>query len=48
MDVITYAVIRVQYFSTAFISVMLATFVSVLFPLHLLKKANPIEAINRV
>ena len=48
MDVITYAVIRAQYFITAFIAVMLATFVSVLFPLHLLKKANPIEAINRV
>lgn len=48
MDVITHAVIRAQYFITAFIAVMLATFVSVLFPLHLLKKANPVEAINRV
>ncbi|MBU0908093.1 MAG: FtsX-like permease family protein [Proteobacteria bacterium] len=47
MDVITYAVIRAQYFTTAFAAVMLATFVSVLFPLRLLKKANPIEAINK-
>ena len=48
MDAITYAVIRVQYFITAFAAVMLATFVSVLFPLRLLKKSNPIEAINKV
>jgi ABC-type antimicrobial peptide transport system permease subunit len=48
LDVITHAVIRAQYFITAFIAVMLATFVSVLFPLHLLKKANPVEAINRL
>ena len=48
MDAVTYAVIRVQYFITAFAAVMLATFVSVLFPLRLLKKSNPIEAINKV
>ncbi|RJX28890.1 MAG: ABC transporter permease [Desulfurivibrio sp.] len=48
MDVITFAVIRGSYFITAFAAVMLATFVSVLFPLRLLKKSNPIEAINRV
>ena len=48
MDVITHAVIRPSYFITAFAAVMLATLVSVLFPLHLLKKANPVEAINRV
>ncbi|MEW6521583.1 MAG: FtsX-like permease family protein [Thermodesulfobacteriota bacterium] len=48
MDVITFAVIRPSYFVTAFAAVMLATFVSVLFPLRLLKKANPIEAINKV
>jgi len=48
IDVITHAVIRAQYFITAFIAVMLATFVSVLLPLRLLKKSNPIEAINKV
>ncbi|MBI5558326.1 MAG: ABC transporter permease [Deltaproteobacteria bacterium] len=48
MDAITYAVIRPQYFLTAFGAVMLATLVSVLIPLRLLKKSNPIEAINKV
>jgi len=48
MDAITYALIRPSYFITAFVAIMFATFVSVLFPLRILKKANPIEAINRV
>jgi ABC-type lipoprotein release transport system permease subunit len=48
MDAVTYAVIRPSYFLTAFGAVMLATLVSVLFPLRLLQKSNPIEAINKV
>jgi ABC-type lipoprotein release transport system permease subunit len=48
MDTITHAVIRARYFITAFAAVMLATLVSVLFPLRLLKKSNPVEAINKV
>ncbi|XCN73605.1 MAG: FtsX-like permease family protein [Candidatus Electrothrix aestuarii] len=48
MDAITYAVIRPSYFLTAFIAVLLATFLSVLIPLRVLKKSNPIEAINKV
>ncbi|RWX51196.1 ABC-type transport system, involved in lipoprotein release, permease component [Candidatus Electrothrix marina] len=48
MDAITYAVIRPSYFLTAFVAVLLATFFSVLIPLRVLKKSNPIEAINKV
>ncbi|CAK8725107.1 ABC-type transport system, involved in lipoprotein release, permease component [Candidatus Electrothrix laxa] len=48
MDAITYAVIRPSYFFTAFAAVLLATFFSVLIPLRVLKKSNPIEAINKV
>ena len=48
MDAITYAVIRPSYFVTAFVAVLLATFFSVLIPLRVLKKSNPIEAINKV
>lgn len=48
MDAITYAIIRPDYFVTAFAAVVLATFVSVYFPLRLLRRANPIEVINAV
>lgn len=48
MDAITYAVIRPSYFLTAFVAVLLATFFSVLIPLRVLKKFNPLEAINKV
>ncbi|MCI5224830.1 MAG: FtsX-like permease family protein, partial [Candidatus Electrothrix sp. AR4] len=48
MDAVTYAIIRPNYFFTAFAAVLLATFFSVLIPLRVLKKANPIESINKV
>ncbi|MCI5167964.1 MAG: ABC transporter permease [Candidatus Electrothrix sp. GM3_4] len=48
MDAVTYAMIRPSYFITAFVAVLLATFFSVLIPLRVLKKSNPIEAINKV
>jgi len=48
MDAITYAVIRPDYFVMALAAVILATFISVLIPLRILKKSNPIEAINKV
>jgi ABC-type lipoprotein release transport system permease subunit len=48
MDAVTYAIIRPSYFVTAFSAVTLATFFSVLFPLRVLKKSKPIEAINQV
>ncbi len=48
MNAVTYAMIRPSYFITAFVAVLLATFFSVLIPLRVLKKSNPIEAINKV
>ena len=48
MDAVTYAIIRPGYFVTALGAVTLATFLSVLIPLRVLKKAKPIEAINKV
>lgn len=48
MDAVTYAIIRPEYFVTAFTAVMLATLVSVYFPLRMLKKSRPIEVINTV
>jgi ABC-type lipoprotein release transport system permease subunit len=48
MDAVTYAVIRPGYFVTAFNAVLFATLFSVLIPLRVLKKAKPIEAINRI
>jgi len=46
MDAVTYAVIRPDYFVTAFAAVVLATLVSVYFPLRMLRKSKPIEVIN--
>lgn len=48
MDAVTYAVIRPDYFSLALAAVILATFISILIPLRILKKSNPIEAINKI
>lgn len=47
MDAVTYAVIHPSYFTTAGLAVVLATFASVIFPLRVLKKAKPVETINR-
>ncbi|WLE96093.1 MAG: ABC transporter permease [Candidatus Electrothrix communis] len=48
MDAVTYAIIRPSYFVTALIAVTGATFLSILIPLRVLKKAKPIEAINTI
>ncbi len=48
MDAVTYAIIRPEYFITSFAAVVLATLVSVYFPLRMLKKSRPIEVINAV
>lgn len=48
MDAVTYALIRPDYFVTAFAAVILATLVSVYFPLRMLKNTKPIEVINEV
>lgn len=45
---ITYAIIRPGYFITALIAVVMATLLSVIFPLRVLKRAKPIEAINSI
>lgn len=46
MDAITYAVIKSSYFFTGFFAVLIAVVLSVIFPLHYLKKSKPIEVIN--
>ena len=46
MDNIIYAVIKTSYFFTAFLAVLSATLLNVIFPLRVLKKSRPIEAIQ--
>lgn len=48
MDAVTYAVIRPDYFITALAAVTIATFLSVIIPLRVLKKSKPIETINTI
>lgn len=48
MDAVTYAVIRPGYFVTALVAVTIATFLSVVIPLRVLKKSKPIESINTI
>jgi len=48
MDAVTHAQIRSDYFITAFTAVVLATIISVYFPLKILKKFRPIAVINEV
>ncbi len=47
IDAVTFAIIRPAYFITALMAVTMATFLSVLIPLRVLKKSKPIEAINK-
>ena len=46
VDSITYALIRPEYFLYSLLAVILATLISVILPLRMLKKANPVEAIH--
>jgi ABC-type lipoprotein release transport system permease subunit len=48
MDAVTYAIIRFDYFITAFAAVVLATLISTYFPLRMLRKSRPVEVINNV
>jgi len=48
MDAVTHAIIRPSYFFTALAAVIMATFLSVLIPLWLLRKAKPIETISKI
>ena len=46
MDAVTYAVIRAEYFITGFVAVFSAIILSILIPLRILKRSNPVEVIN--
>ena len=46
MDSSIYAIIKQEYFTHSFISVLLATLVATLIPIFTLKKRNPIKSIN--
>lgn len=48
MDAVTFAVIRPAYFITAAIAVGLATVISAVLPLRVLKRLRPIEIIHKV
>ena len=48
VDAITHAIIRPDYFITAFSAVVLATIISIYFPLRLLKRTKPVTVINEV
>ncbi len=48
IDAVTYAIIRFDYFLTAFAAVIFATLISTYFPLRILRKSRPIEVINEV
>ncbi len=47
IDTLVYAIIRPEYFITAFLAIFFASFCSVLYPLWILRKSQPIESINR-
>ncbi len=46
IDAVTYAMIKPEYFTTSFVAVFAATFLSVLIPLRILRKSKPVEVIN--
>jgi len=48
MDSVIFALIRPEYFVYSFTAVILASFISTILPLRVLKKAKPIEAIYKV
>lgn len=47
VNTVMYATIKASYFFQAFISVFAATFFAALWPIRILKKLHPIEAINQ-
>ncbi len=48
IDSITYAIIRPSYFTYAFAAIFTSSLLSTLFPLRVLKRAKPIEAITKI
>jgi len=48
IDTIIYSVIKPEYFIYSFAAVVLATLVSIIIPLRILKKSKPIEAIQKI
>lgn len=47
IDTLVYAIIRPEYFITAFLAIFFASFCSVLYPIWVLKRSQPIESITR-
>ncbi len=48
LDAVTYAIIRTDYFSTALVAIIIASVLSIIIPLRVLKKTKPIDAINAI
>lgn len=46
IDTVIYATIKKSYYATAFASIFLASFSSIIYPLWIVKKTNPIETIK--
>ncbi|MFA6187645.1 MAG: FtsX-like permease family protein [Sulfuricurvum sp.] len=46
MDSSIHAIIKTEYFTSAFVSVLLATLAATIIPIRTLKKRNPIQSIN--
>jgi ABC-type lipoprotein release transport system permease subunit len=48
MDAVMYAIIKPEYFLTAFLAVLSATLLSIILPLRVLQKSRPVEAIQMI
>lgn len=48
MDAVTYAIIRPSFFVNAAVAVLMSTLVSVLLPLRVLKRSQPVEIISKL
>lgn len=46
MDSSIYAILKIEYFTSAFLSVLVATLAATIIPIHTLKKRNPIQSIS--
>ena len=47
LDTVIYAMVRPEYFITAFLAIFFASFCSILYPLWVLRRSRPIESITR-
>ena len=46
MDANIYAIVKTEYFTSSFVSVLLATLAATVIPIRTLKQRNPIQSIN--